>query len=469
MKAGAVLRWVVRGAGRLRRWGCRGLALGWALVRSRWDWVRWHCPWSQQEWRDRAPAILILLAWFAIALANFVIPGSYVFEGSLIVRGMNFTYAGGADKSFLTAIEGIQGFDLQGKQTKPLLLTGRFSSDDAALDRQLRSRRQLRLELPYATSRLIVAPVNPDDSQLSLLELSLRPGSRVNQLTYRTSSHPDATRPDAIRLDTSQQLSFCLQSERKSAESCLFPDDLTHAAPGKDDAPAVGTLELQLGEQPLWVTTSLVALPELGIQADPDDREERTFQFTPTIGEPPLDALLSPTAIAIALPQKTDTAEPDRPNQWFWGDLEVKDTRFIEFQMGDRTTDEIQISTILAGEVRMGSEKMQLQKHQFLIVSSEKPGIQQLRYIQIHPQDPAGLQTFISGKSAGIATGLYPDFPVQSIQPGWLSKYLSPEAVSALLAFLATCTAIFLPRLFVSSNSKTTSAHRGRGRRGRSG
>jgi hypothetical protein len=98
----------------------------------------------------------------------------------------------------------------------------------------------------------------------------------------------------------------------------------------------------------------------------------------------------------------------------------------------------------------MGRETMKLQPNQFLIIAS-KPGIQKLRYIQIQPKSPQGLKTLFFGESNSLAAGLYPQFPVQRIEPSWLSKHLSQEAVNAILSFVGALTGFFLPRLLPNS------------------
>ena len=81
-----------------------------------------------------------------------------------------------------------------------------------------------------------------------------------------------------------------------------------------------------------------------------------------------------------------------------------------------------------------------------------KPGIRKLRYLSINPLKPQGLQTFISGKSKGIAVGLYPQFPIQSINPSWLSKYFSSEAIAAILSFISAFTAVVLEKIVFPDN-----------------
>ncbi|NQZ63313.1 MAG: hypothetical protein HRT59_14625, partial [Crocosphaera sp.] len=105
------------------------------------------------------------------------------------------------------------------------------------------------------------------------------------------------------------------------------------------------------------------------------------------------------------------------------------------------------------GEIRLGKEKIELEKNQFLTTKSPETAIRKIRSLTItnDPKLPPGIQTFITGETNSISVGLYPDFPVESIQPNLLSKHLSSEAITAIITFITTLTAVFLPRLFPDS------------------
>ncbi|NEO31452.1 MAG: hypothetical protein F6K36_13655 [Symploca sp. SIO3C6] len=390
---------------------------------------------SKVQRRNQILAIILLLIWTAIILGYFIFQGSYTFEGYLLVEEMSFTYTGGQNKRFLNTIRDIKNLDLEGSQPQSLVLTGKFSSDlDPQLNEKLSQLKQLTIELPYPKSRLIFTPTNPTQTNaISILKFSINPESQVNQLNY--NSQPS-------------QLSFCLQSAREKLESCLFPDSLLdNYLPSQ--AATVGSLELQLGQQPITVSLTMFNLPELGIQSDIYDLQELSFQFIPEIDELQLTTL-SPTRLLIDLPNlsKTGNSQTEKPPQWFWGDIDVKDVSFSKFEITENVNDELKTSTIISGEVRMKNKTLKLQENQFLIVFSDKPGIRKLRYIQIKTKPTQGLQTLISGESEGIAVGLYPEFPVESIKPSWLSKNLSQEGINALLAFIAALTGVLLPSLF---------------------
>ena len=387
--------------------------------------------------RDRIFAFLLLLAWMAIILSNFFLRGSYVFEGNLLVTEMSFTYTGYSEKRLLHPIYSARGLDLQGSLTEPLFLRGGFYSDsDPMLNQMLNELDQLSITFPYPTSRLIVTPIDESQpSQISIFELNINPVTRVDQLTYNSNEH---------------QLSLCLLMATSPPKICIYPDSQL-ANPAEADSESIGQLRFKLGQQPLTMRLKLVDIPELDIQADIDSPQELTFQLTPNNNNELLIEPLSPTNLAISLPtfpEPTDVEAVNLP-AWLRGDIDVADVKFTRFDITEDVTDELKTSTILNGEVRMEQELMKVLANQFLIVQSETPGIRKIRDIQITSQPPKGLRTLISGESKGIAVGLYPEFPVQSIEPSWLSKHLSQEAVNSLLAFIGALTAILLlPRLF---------------------
>ena len=171
------------------------------------------------------------------------------------------------------------------------------------------------------------------------------------------------------------------------------------------------------------------------------------MQFAPQVDELFL-SILSPTHLFIDLPENNQSENAITEIQWLRGDIEVSNVSFSRFDTTNNVTDEIKNSTIIEGQVRMGSQKIELEPNQFLIVLSKTPGIKKIRNIQIKTQSPQGLNTLFFGESKGIAVGLYPEFPLQKIELSWLSKHFSQEATNSILAFLAACTGILLPRLF---------------------
>jgi len=402
--------------------------------------VRWlgHCLLQPLNWlrhlqrRDRLFALILMGVWLSILLGNFFLKGNLVFEGNLVAKAISFTYAGQEEKLFLQPMRNLQTLDIQGAQPQPLVLTGRFSSPDAAIQQKLSQLNKLTLSLSSPMSRLVMESSKPGvNNQLSILELRLYPNTQVSQLTYDFSR---------------SELSFCVLTESLPAKTCLFPDN---SLPGSSSSqPPVGKVILALGQTPLSLNLERVSIPELSITADGNDILPE-ISFTPELGEPGVE-LLSPTQLYIRMAATPTIGEPQASNalDYIRADIEVKNVQFIGLDPSTNINDELQVSTLLDGEIRMGSQTMKLNPDQFLIIPTNQPGISRLRYIRLNPTTPKGLKILISGKSNSIATGLYPDYPVQKIEPSFLSKYFSQEAINAILAFIGAFTAVLLPRLF---------------------
>ncbi|MGK7932886.1 MAG: hypothetical protein AB4041_15860 [Microcystaceae cyanobacterium] len=370
--------------------------------------------------RDRITAVILIILWVGVLFSNFILKGSYIFEGNLIVKEMSFTYNGSSDRRFLNIIDNITTLDIQGIQPQPLILTGQFTSDDNTINQKLNNIKQLKLDFNQPDSRFILTSEQPN---LSLLSLDIQPQISINQLTHNFPNH---------------QLSFCLISSSQSANTCGVIDYYQSAKPQK-----IANLTLILTQQPFTLRLDQVNLPQLNTNTNQD--QEIELQFIP-------DAESSEKILTlndVAKIQITTTPIDNKKTiNWFRGDIDVKNVSFQEFDTIEKASDEIINSTILKGEVRLANKKLELQEKQFLIVNQPNPGIRKLRSLQIHPNSPQGLQTFISGESRGIAVGLYKQFPVETLKPSLLSKYLSQEAVNALLALIGAFTGIFLPRLF---------------------
>jgi hypothetical protein len=393
----------------------------------------------KRQKRDRILAMMLLLISVVILFGYYYLPGSYNFEGNIIAKEMSFTYIGRQEKLMLDTIRDIKNLDIQGRQPQALVLKGKFSSNsNPAINQKLSQLEKLTIELPYPTSRLILTPKNSSKSELSILDLRIQPNSRVNQLVYEP-------------LNT--QLSLCLQAASLPPDTCLFPEEFPDESTPIEKT-LLGKLKVQLGQQELALSLAGVNLLELGISSD--TYEELLLQFKPSIDEF-LFSLLTPTHLSIKLPNpaKANSSTVNDSAEWFRRDLEVKQVDFLRFDMTSRVKDELRISTILEGKVRMKEQMMDIQPEQFLIIPSGQAGVRRLRSIRINLKSPQGLQTLISGESNSIAVGLYPEFPVQTIKPSWLSKYLSQEAINALLAFIGAFTAILYPRLFPESPATT--------------
>lgn len=415
---------------------------------------RWLSRWQRAGKIYRFWGIVLLIFWLTIILGYFL-PISYVFEGNLTVDSLSFTYNGNTDKRLLNEITGVKNLDIMGSNSQAVVLEGNFSSNsDLELDRKLKTlpESKLKIEFPYPTSRLILKVAcegQPQDncpdnsSSLSLLSLPIKPGTKVQQFAYNSD-----------RQELSQ-LSFCLQSPQESAEACSYPESLIGEQSRQPQE--VGSLQVQLGQQPLAVSLENVNLPQLKIKTEIDAPTFIDFQYQPTDQESTLQ-LSSPTQVYIHLPELPAKSQAREP-EWLGEDFAVQDVRFSRPKKTGNVTEEIQASTILAGEIRLKKEKLELQPQQFLIVEPPQPGIQRLRSLGIKTKEKdnkvkdnsaRGLQVFVSGKSSLIAAGLYPNFPVEEIQFNWLSNF-PQEAINTILAFLGALTAILLPHIFPDS------------------
>ena len=387
--------------------------------------------------RNLILATIIIIFWSSFFLFNFILKGSYIFEGQITVNEISFTYDGDTDKPLLQNVVGIKKIDITGKQSQPLTLKGKFTSNDKNLNQKISSLDKIKIEFPYAKSRLILTSTDLSLlREFSILELRINPETRINQLIHNKEN----------------QLSFCLQSTEQPSEYCLFPEDVDNN-PNFSSSESLGILKLSLGIQPYNIDLDQVNIPALNITSDQDRYQSIKLNYIPQTQEPQLN-IFSPTQILIDLPEittdKSDT-EIEIP-KWFYEDIDVTDVDFYRFQQSSNVADEILTSTIINGKVRMKAEELKLENNQFLIIADDKPGIRKLRYLDLNPLKPQGLQTFISGKSKGIAVGLYPQFPIETIEPSWLSKYFSTEAIAALLSFISAFTAIVLEKLLFPDN-----------------
>ncbi|AFY58899.1 hypothetical protein Riv7116_6572 [Rivularia sp. PCC 7116] len=401
--------------------------LRWLVVQF-WRLLKRVYQFLRRQKTDKIIAIIVLLLSVGILLGNYVFRGSYNFEGSVIAKEISFEYTGNSEKLFFDQIQGIQNLQIEGKQPEALVFTGKFSSkSDPTLNEKLIQMDSLTMEFPNSTSTLMITPTQFVNNQLSILELRLFPESQVSNLTYESKE---------------AQLSLCLLDANLLSKTCLSSQGLPETKKTKQ----IGNLRVKLGEEKLQFNLAGVNIPELDIRSDDDYDEELSLELESIIDDITF-TLLTPTELTIKLPNPAKSQKDDL-DEWIWRDLDVSKVNFTRLENTGNVKDQIEISTIISGKVRMNTQVMELQPEQFLIIPSKQPGIRKLRSVSINSKSSQGLQTLFSGESQSIAVGLYPEFPVQTIKPSWLSKYLSPEAVSALLAFFAALTGVLLPRLF---------------------
>lgn len=340
-----------------------------------------------------------------ILITHFFIPGSQPFEANLLVSHLQFTYSAPSPRLFLQNIDNLAAFDLQ-TTSETLTLTGTFTSPDyPEINSILSKKKELSFTFYQTDSRLLFYPSTP--KSIALLELTLNPNSKVN-LSYL--SYPPET-----------PLNLGLTS---SIENSTEP---------------LATVQLQLNPEPFILGLENVTIEGL-------ERQPTELQFTPNAPFTPELLLFSPTQLFLSFAENT---QPER--EWIRGNLPVTD---VDFQWVDRTGDlrnDFPRSAILKGEVRMRENTLTLQEHQFLITANDQD-IQKLRYFALSSDPSVGVQVRLAGESQELAVGLDPDYPVQTLIPSWLSRYLTPDEITAALSFCAAVIGFLLPYLFTPSS-----------------
>jgi hypothetical protein len=383
----------------------------------------------RQLLRDRlfTAVTLVTLVLASICLLNFL-PFVVPFEGVLTVSEMGFTTTR-SSQLLLKDIRGIQSLTLSGRQTIPLEGTDFNSKTEPRLNGSGRRN----IELLEDSSQWILSSSNPQASELTLADLTLASGTRIRELKYKPFS---------------RILSLKL-------------------IPATD--PAAGDrslLKLDAGFAPLNATLQGYRLPDLNRQDDtPLD-----FRFSATQIEL---AITQPLTLDIQFAKPTpQSSEP--AIQPFWKDIDVKDVRLErQVQKGDDFNANVPQSTILSGTISMVERQLSLKKGQFLLI--DPPAIQTLGYLQILYPDASkglelqlsdqaieideptdGLTVAISGETPLIQAGLNKKLPVPpKLQGSLLSRFLSGEAIVALLSFCGGLVASLLMWL-VDSLSKAT-------------
>ncbi|MEH1842752.1 MAG: hypothetical protein V7L20_29465 [Nostoc sp.] len=363
-------------------------------------------------------SLLVLLLLLVLAIVTFaaIVPGTHTFEGNIISKEMTFTYNGEVSKLFVQDIHGIKELENQGRQT--LTFTGNFKSETWSELNQLDS---LKIQLEDSESRWIIAPANLQaTSDINLDELRLQPNTKVSGLSY-----------DFLR----NQLAFSLRSNSKL--------DLKNNQ---------NTLDLYLGEQPIKVTVEGYELLDSKLPNQPDKQTPLEFIVNPDNKNFHLE-IAPKSNISITLGK----APKYESEQWFREKIETKDVKFIDLDRnGKDARDDLKISTIVEGKIRMVGQEQDIKQNQFLMgENSDTPlNIQLIRHLQIVPKK--GIEARFSGKTKEIQIGLDQDFPVSQIQGSWLDGVLPRDAIIALFSFGAATVANLLSWLF-SNASKSAS------------
>lgn len=360
-------------------------------------------------------SLLFLLICLGIILAG-IWPGENNFEGSLVVKKIDFTYNGQSDKLFINSINGIKRLEVKGRRT--LRLSGKFSSSSPELNQKLTKRNTLTIELPSNESQWTIAPADSKlKNNLKLTKLRLPPQTTIESLSY--------------------------DSYKNRLDFLLKPVDVA----GK---PENDNLFINLGDQPLQIIFSTsYKLPELDLQASSESSNEIKFIYQPNI--PNLSLYINTeTYLSIDLP---DPSKVDY-EKWLWEDFAVKNMRFQESVTTGNDEDDIKKSTIIKGEIHMGEQELKIESNQFVIIG--EPGIHHLRYLAIIPpkttkevelringenveiSEPAeGIEARIAGKAKGIQVGIDPRSPVNSIQSSYLASLgLRNDLIISVIPFV---------------------------------
>ena len=354
--------------------------------------------------------IILLVVLFIITIAA-IVPGTHIFEGNLIFKEMSFTYNDNQPKLFIGNIKNIKELETEGKQK--LTFTGSFQSQSLPEINKLNS---LEIQLTERESKIIITPASfKTESEISLKELRLQPQTRIARLNY-----------DFYR----QQLAFS-----------LLPNSQNNPNP----------LEIYLGEQPIKVIVEGYKIPSLNLPKSQDDQAQLEFIVNPDNKEFTFN-IQENTNIYLTLskPPKYES------EQWFRGKIKTKDVTFTHVDKnGGNLRDDLEISTIVEGKIRMAEQDREIKKNQFLMgEDTKKPlNIQLIRNLQIMP-DKKGIEARFSGKTKQIQIGLDQDFPVSSIQGSWLDGVLPRDAIIALFSFGAATVANLLSWLFSNTNSR---------------
>ena len=261
------------------------------------------------------------------------------------------------------------------------------------------------------------SPANSQtESDIKLEKLQLQPQTRITKLHY--------------------------DFERQGLAFSLVPNSENHP----------NSLEISLGQKPVKVTVAGYKIPSLNLPKSPDDQEELEFIVTPD--NPGLNLKIQKdTNLYLTLSKPPKKSEL---NRWFKGKIQTKNVKFTQLlKDGNDPKNDLEISTIIEGKIRMVEQDRDIKENQFLMgENSDKPlNIQVINNMQIIPEKK-GIEARFSGKTKKIQIGLDQDFPVSSIQGSWLDGVLPRDAIIALFSFGAATVANLLSWLFANINSR---------------
>jgi hypothetical protein len=361
--------------------------------------------------------VLFLFLVFGFLCLAAIMPKTHIFEGNLIVEEFSFTYNGWQDKLFLESVRGIRHFEIDGVINNELTFSGEFQSTSSPQINQFK--KPIKIRLKNRNSKFVIEPVNINNtSSIDIEELRITPDTEISGFTYNFSQKQ-------------HQLAFSLQQNSRSTRQS-------------------NKLKIYLGQKPIKVILEDYDISGFN-QNIFDQQQPLEFILTPKSQDFNLE-LTQKNNIYLSLNESSQTD----PNQWFQQKI---DTKNVYFQRLDRTgdvSDDVTVSTIVEGKIRMVEQERELKANQFLM--GEKPdiplNIERIRHLQIAPKK--GLEVRISGKTQQIQIGLDKDFPVSRIQGSWLDGILPRDAIIGLFSFGAA-TLTYLLGFVIENASKSDS------------
>lgn len=363
-----------------------------------------------QKWVPLAGILFVLSAMIFIS----IIPVGKNFEGNILSKEMSFVYDvedsknGKNSKLLIKNIENIQEFGSEGIQT--LELNGEFRSESLP---KLNRMTYLRIELPSDDSKWIIKQLDSNkNSDIILKELRIEENTKINGLKYDFKN---------------QQLSFDLDLKRDKPE------------------PDFSKLNIGLGGEPIEIK-----IENCKISGFDSPFNNLNFTYTPDSSDLMLK-MKTYIKFDIFLNKKLT---PDDLPQFFKSNIDVKDVEFIHFDKHSNSGDDVNISTILKGTVRMADQQREIQENQFLMGQDRNHPLNIKRLVHLKIVE-AGIEARFSGQTNKLQIGLDPELPISAIQGSLLDGILPRDLIIAIFALGAGAIASLIPGLFDSSQSQS--------------
>ena len=271
------------------------------------------------KWIWRNFLIVAIVGTIVIVAIAAIVPVPHNFEGNIIASELSFVHNGKEPKVLIENIADVRSLDNQGRQT--LTFKGKFESKTLPKLDRLKS---LKIRLPRNQSKWTISqPDSKKDSEIRLDSLRIRSGTKLIALNY-----------DFYK----QLLSFNL----------------------KPNPSTPSTLSINLGTQPIKVNIEDYKILNLPSQAE--DGKPLEFIVTPDNSELNLP-IANDTKFNISLvkPPKFDTL------QWFKSNIDTQDVKFIRIDRNGDIRDDVAVSTIVEGKIRMVEQEREIKANQFLL------------------------------------------------------------------------------------------------------